>query len=243
METTTDAVDVSQDLHTLLCCAQQSVQRFATSTTCHKNGGESDGQQHGRKQIELRELGASLGQAQHLAQTDLELCLQNVALAERLKLAASAQAMQLCLERRFAAVQRGALRALSIHAARSCEEAEPEAEVATDEPAQSHLQLQNLEDFIANKSNSALTRLTTAVDQVGTLTCRLEDAVVRADKTLMRLEAAQQPQDPEMEDVVVPADKTRTKLAAAQHRREPESVMTSILVRASQRLVCSCCRK
>lgn len=194
-------------------------------------------------QIELRELGASLGQAQHLAQTDLELCLQNVALAERLKMTASAQAMQLCLERRFAAVQRGALRAWNIYAVQSCEEAEPEAEVATDEPAHNHPQLQNLEDFIANKSNSALTRLTAAVDQVGTLTCKLEDAVVRADKTLMRLEAAQLPLDLEMEDAGVPADKTLMKLEATQQHREPESVMASILVRASQRLMCSCCRK
>lgn len=240
METTTDAVDVSQDLHTLLCCAQQSVQHIAKST-CHKNG-EGDRRQHSN-QIELRELGASLGQAQHLAQTDLELCLQNVALAERLKMTASAQAMQLCLERRFAAVQRGALRAWNIYAVQSCEEAEPEAEVATDEPAHNHPQLQNLEDFIANKSNSALTRLTAAVDQVGTLTCKLEDAVVRADKTLMRLEAAQLPLDLEMEDAGVPADKTLMKLEATQQHREPESVMASILVRASQRLMCSCCRK
>jgi len=215
METTIDAVDVSQDLHTLLCCAQQSVQCVATST-CRKYG-ESDRQQQSnqidRELCELRELGASLGQAQHLAQTDLELCLQNLALAERLKTAASAQAMQLCLERRFAAVQRGALRALKIYAVESCEEAEPEAEVT----AQKHPQLEQLEDFIANKSNSTLTRLTAAVDQAGTLACKLEDAVVRADKTLMRL-------------------------AAAQQQRDPETLMTTLLVRVSQHLMCSCCR-
>jgi len=218
METTIDAVDVSQDLHTLLCCAQQSVQRFTTST-CRKNG-ESDRQQHSNQvDRDLRELGATLSRAQHLAQTDLELCLQNVALAERLKKAASAQAMQLCLERRFTAVQRGALRALKRYAVESCEEAEPEAEVTTDEPAQNHPQLEQLEDFIANTSNSTLTRLTAAVDQVGTLTCKLEDAVVRADKTLMRLAATQQQRD-----------------------HHPETLMTTLLVRASQHLMCSCCR-
>lgn len=216
METTTDAVDVSQDLHTLLCCAQQSVQRCAMSSCC--GNGESDRQQHSNKiDRELRKLGASLGQAQHLAQTDLELCLQNVALSERLKTAASAQAMQLCLERRFAAVQRGAFWALKAGTMESCEQAEPEAEVAIDGPDPQHPQLQQLEDFISNTSNSTLMRLTAAVDQAGTLTRRLEDAVNRADKTLMRLTDAQQ-------------------------QRDQETVMTMLLMRTSQHLMCSCCR-
>jgi len=218
METSTDAVDVAQDLHTLLCCAQQSVQRFAASACRkHDESKSSSQQQSNPTDRRLRELGASLGQAQHLAQTDLELCLQNVALAERLKSAASAQAMQLCLERRFAAVQRGALWALRIHVAQLCEQAEPEAEVASDEAALQDPQLQRLEDFIANTSNSTLTRLTAAVDQAGSLTCKLEDAVLRADKTLMRL-------------------------AATQQQRDPETVMASLFMRASQHLMCSCCR-
>merc|ERR1719433_437851 len=112
--------------------------------------------------------------------TDLQLSLQNAAVAEQMKNLACARALEACLDRRYAAVRREGLAALRRHCRASREEAEPEAEASTSGLVP-HPELQRLEE-----SHATVRRFETAMDRGEAVAQRLENAVAVAEVACQR---------------------------------------------------------